>query len=1053
MILSPVSRCWKIICVLCLHCAAAFAVPVKVAVIGTEPAVADAAALLTVNLSRDPALALLERDALDKILRERGLAATQLTNFLSTSRILGAHAVLFVETTGPRTNLSLGLRLVTAREGAVLFATRSALKPENSQRWAEKIAGQIASTAAKVGADRTQLVPITVLNLRSPNSTTASELLDRELTSLLLLRLARQTNLLLLERRKLLDISLEKDFAADTKHFWSGAWLLDGTVDKEGVQPDKTTVLLRLISPDKNAAEFEVSGARTNFAAIIESAVLRLTEALRIKKNASWDPAREAREHAEEASWALRWKMYPEAQAAADSAVALGLQTRDLSVTRALAYGRDHGQWDPNFSTGGGFNLYWPSHPPLPERSDTVFRSMAILDELLTRDPAAIAEKTVLAATTELLDTSGRLLMAYYSMVEARAGREHQLAEWRRTCRNVQTAALKNPSARQPFVDPFHSGESQYELRYQYTQTNFFKTVAIYTGIFHETPEDPLPVYRDLFAQPGIPFIREIFTRRFSGPMPRPVGGWKWIDRKRDIAVWDSFIQELCSSTNVFIQLEGRILELGNETDWDAYKARYAKLLAFLNEHWREIDPRKNQLLLTFALSADFHSYFYDEAQVKEEEELSPKGYQFLSHRDVLVGEINGREYQPKTPIAARSETSKPTPTFAPTFHGPTLKPLFIELARYGDWLRPPPLHGQIYREGKFWVRYSGATRPPYDHGSEIFAVDLKSMTTSMTPLHTNYFTRKLWFPPWSNDSARLPKSFEVRSNELFIAEGSSLWHSRLSDPTWNSHPIPIKDPDLYQVNGRLFLSASDSLYEVENNGGARLLASARRRPAATPLDQLDDFNFAPLSPGANSALRAFISGNGYQWDGRNWTALTTFSNLQCKVSEKGAFFTTLNSPSFVQLHSLRREETVPQYLAVGVYPKTDASLYGDEAHRWVVNADDLRGGHFFAGSIPAVFCRQTGTNSWKYRLLLFPPNARGPVDILLDFEEKPAKGLVEAFSSGFRHPWALNTADGLVLGHALLPGFWIIPKTELDQAVTNAIRVASEGPQNSSVK
>jgi hypothetical protein len=1031
----------------------AMAASVKLAIVQTSPEVADPAALLTAALSKHSSIALLERESLDKILRERGLAANQLTNFLSASRIAGAQAVLFVEPTGPRTNLALNLRLVAVKEGAVLFAARSALAIENTERWAEKTSASIASIAAKLALDRTQLIPITVLNLRSPTSVSASELLDRELTSLLLLRLARETNILLLERRKLLDISLEKDFAADSKQFWSGAWLLDGTVNKEGFHPDKTTVSFRLISPDKTVAEFEVTGPRTNVAAIIERAVLRLAESLKINKSTSWNPTREAREHAEEAIWALRWKMYPEAQAAADSAIALGLHTREVSVVRALAYGRDRAEWDPRFTSGGFFNVYSPSHPPLPERGETVFRSMAILDELLAREPDAIADKAVLAAAVEMLDTSGSLLMAYYSMVEARAGREAQLAEWRRLCRTVQTVALKNPSVREPFVDPFRAGKVQYELRLQFTQTNLFKTVATHTGIFSETPEEALPVYRDLVAQPGIPFIREMFTRRFSYPIPRPVGGWKWADRKRDVAVWDSFVHELCSSTNVFVQLEGRSLELRDETDWHTYKARYAKLLEFLEQHWPQIDPRKNQLLLTDVVSANFHADGFNQAQEKEEEELSPVGYQFLADRGVVVGNINGRKYEAKTPLPIVSSTSRPTPKFSESFRGPSLKPQFVEIAPYGGKLRPPPLQAQIYRDGKFWFQYRGATRPPYDHGSEIFSVDLKSHAIDRTPLHTNYFRRPVWLRPWIQDSERLAKSFEVRSNELFVVEGGSLLRGAVSHPKWSSHPIPVKDPDIYQFNGRLYLSASDSIYEVEENGNSRLLASARRRPAATTLDQLDDFNFAALSRGPTGAIRAFVNGNGYQSDGRNWAALTTFSNLQCKVTDDGAFFTTLNSPPFVQLHALHSTQSTPQYLAVGAHSKTDASLYTGQTNRWVVAADDLRGGHFFAGAIPAVFCRRPATDPLKYQLLLFPPNAKGPATIALEFDEKPEKGLAEAFYSGFRLPWALNTPDGLVLGHPLLPGFWVISKRELDDAVTAAGRIASEGFQSSSAK
>src|SRR5438874_7672263 len=175
-----------------------FAAPAKLAIIESSRSAADLAALLTATLSRNPSLMLLEREQIEKILRERSLAATQITNVLASSRILGADALLFVEVAGAKTNQSINLRLVSVREGAVLDTLSSAFVQEGLDRWAETISAQIARTAAKIGADRSKLVPVTLLNFRSPTANAASELLDRELTSLLLSRLTRETNLLLL---------------------------------------------------------------------------------------------------------------------------------------------------------------------------------------------------------------------------------------------------------------------------------------------------------------------------------------------------------------------------------------------------------------------------------------------------------------------------------------------------------------------------------------------------------------------------------------------------------------------------------------------------------------------------------------------------------------------------------------------------------------------------------------------------------------------------------------------------------------------------------------
>jgi hypothetical protein len=671
---------------------------------------------------------------------------------------------------------------------------------------------------------------------------------------------------------------------------------------------------------------------------------------------------------------------------------------------------------------------------------------MAILDELIARSRSSLTDTNVLSAVVELLDFSGTLLMAYYTMVEAREGREERLADWRRLCRNLQAAALQNPDVRSRFDEPLKSGAFQHAVGFQFTQPNIFKTAVTYTGIFNETPEAALPVYRDLFARRGIPFVRDIFAKHFVSPVPRPVGGWKWSDRKRDVAVWQNFIQELCSSTNLFTRLEGHILDLRDEMDWQTYKVKHEKFIAFLNEHWAEIEPRKNELWLAYGVGVSMPNRDHaDKLQEAEAQELAHRAYQFLADRGVEVGTVNGRNYS-KTLVAAAPSTKKP-PAFAPILQGPTLKPSFFEVTPITNRPTGGILHAQVYREGKMWFRFTGL--------AGIQEVDLKTGSRRTSLLPTNQFHYPGPFGPRIEDSDRLPKSVEVRSNDVFVVHRTTLFRQRAGEP-WTSQTLPIDNPDIQLVHDRLYLSGADSLYELDETGSARLLASARRRPAASLLDQLDSFNFAALSPGPNGTVRAFVAGNAYQWDGRSWVALTAFTNLQSRVSDHGAFFTTLNSPPFVQLHSLHNNDLAPQYLAVGVYPATDAAVYRDETNRWVVPANAFFGGYFFIDSIPTVFCkaeRETEKRSEKWRLLLFPSTAKGPVNIALDFDELPARRLTEGFEFGWRRPWTLNTPHGLVLGHALLTGFWLIPKADLDRAVSEALRVANAESQTSLAK
>src|SRR2546430_4182458 len=148
-----------------------------------------------------------------------------------------------------------------------------------------------------------------------------------------------------------------------------------------------------------------------------------------------------------------------------------------------------------------------------------------------------------------------------------------------------------------------------------------------------------------------------------------------------------------------------------------------------------------------------------------------------------------------------------------------------------------------------------------------------------MFPLTTNHFARR-WPSMWLMDSDRVPKSFEVRSNELFVVEGTSVFRRSVQGGSWSSETVPPNDADIYQVNGKLFLSAADSIYEFQADKGSWLLASARRKPSATPLDDLESFDYPPLTAGPKGTVRAFLKGNGYEWNGHTWAALTMFTNL-----------------------------------------------------------------------------------------------------------------------------------------------------------------------------
>jgi len=233
-----------------------------------------------------------------------------------------------------------------------------------------------------------------VVNLRSAISAAEAGETERQLKLLTIQRLSGEPQLFVLERQQMGLLGAEKDLQADDSAFWNGSYLFEGVVDQNGYSTETITINARL-SPPKGGAPvtFEVSGSRTNLAAVVNQLAMKVEAALKVHPTVTeWNAADEARQYFKEAQWALRWGVYEEAQAAADSAWALGKQDLECAVLRMRAYllelsgvvggyryiqhGRYPGVFEmPNLSPVNPTTRFKPPppdapRPPLPRRPD-----------------------------------------------------------------------------------------------------------------------------------------------------------------------------------------------------------------------------------------------------------------------------------------------------------------------------------------------------------------------------------------------------------------------------------------------------------------------------------------------------------------------------------------------------------------------------------------------------------------------------------------------------------------------------------------------------------
>ncbi len=546
---------------------------VNLALVPTPDMPTEPVFLLTAAFSKLAGVNLLERAELDRILRERALSATSATDILQAARLLGADAVMFLEASGA-TKQIISARLAVVSKGAIIHANRAPW----SSAWTATMLREFGPLIPKTVLPPDRAIKLSVLNLRSPGNSAASEALDRELTSLLLLRLSREPEVLVLERRKLADLVFEKDLEQSSEQFWTGSHLIDGTVNPNGVQPNVVDLSVRLQTPGSPAQQITVQGARTNLIRIIDQLAIELLRKLNATAGSQWNPASEAAQHLQEAEWALRWRMYEEAQAAADSAWALGLQSPQSATARSLAYARAalHPDriWIQHMEPGLFESSATVEPAPEPAALQMLRVALAITESALAQHQSWLTNQQWNSSVNETLKAAGETLDCYYWFPKGR-GNEH-LPEVRQYARSILNTAMNHPENHRRFWfenDP----QNTTELDAFYEVPNVFQSATTYGGIFNETPEEALSAYRQLITGSGFPYVRKFLFGRHSQD-PR-LAAWRPADQGRLKGLWTGFVDEMLASTNAMLRIEGKYLSLELLPDLPALQKG---LLAFL---------------------------------------------------------------------------------------------------------------------------------------------------------------------------------------------------------------------------------------------------------------------------------------------------------------------------------------------------------------------------------------------------------------------------------------------------------------------------------------
>jgi len=415
-----------------IHALAADASPVspRVAVI-SDAGSKDLAALLTAELSSNPALTLIERDSLAKIGDEAKVQRMAGADATALGKLLVADGLLFFETRPD----GLHVRLTAVNLGYALFD--DPVPPGlDLQQEAKSLAHLVENDASKLKLDAARAVPISVLNLRADYATDETLKLERDLTLLVEDQLAAVPEYVVLERRHAWDLGFERSLDRKPSPLLEGAFVIDGTLSQPA--RDEIDVHLRLRPRHGEPVESVIKGTPQDLPALAQGLVTEIRKATGSSSPVEWRPEKEAHEYLLEGIWGWQHKVTEPALEALDTAELLGEKTPQLFAVRCEVLCAMAGA-DLNIENGLIILPNGPSPQPADQRAATLIRAIedAVRFNEIKSMPQSSPDPAVLRATQWIDPNSIVIPLATNILVALDRDAPAQADEVRKTLREL----------------------------------------------------------------------------------------------------------------------------------------------------------------------------------------------------------------------------------------------------------------------------------------------------------------------------------------------------------------------------------------------------------------------------------------------------------------------------------------------------------------------------------------------------------------------------------------------------------------------------------------
>jgi Ca2+-binding EF-hand superfamily protein/TolB-like protein len=633
--------------------------PVRLALVSESGETSLAADVLTAELSKNQKIQLLERNEIEKVYREQGLS-TGNKDYLKLGQVLGTDGLLILDVVRTAQATNLTARLIAVKPGVVLTDGNFPWPLKDASQWSESVAVYLNTFLPKLSLSAKDAIPISVVNLRSAVSSDEGVETERQLKLLTIQRLSREPQLFVLERQKMQLLSEEKELKSDDSAFWNGSYLLEGIVDQNGYSKETVTINARL-TPSKGGVPLllEVGGSRTNLAEVINQLAAKIIGALKINSTVKeWNAADEAAQYLDEAKWALRWGIFSEAQAAAESAWALGKRDLDSATTRIRAYLDEIPMVAaPNvgyYKNGKAANYVNINELPDPKYCDVAIYALKCYYEFSRISPDGEPKikdwnnrhqaDWYYLGIADLVAASG-VLQHFNYLPESQEPVAEKLAELRALARSVAGLISKSPS----IYDSYFVGDrmaTHDELGDTIGESpNIFRCQLDWGCFWQEKPEDSIALYRNLMTSPVFSYIHNDLW--FRDPETPRLVAWNPADRMRVPMLWQNFVQELGDSTNVLLALEAQALRVADAQGDTRLAVSFTNLFDAIFEHRDELVGNNVEVLYLDWGTGDL---------------VEKMGGKYDSAGKDSLTQLYHSEYQPKLEAMDREYWSKTVP-------------------------------------------------------------------------------------------------------------------------------------------------------------------------------------------------------------------------------------------------------------------------------------------------------------------------------------------------------------------------------------------------------